>query len=62
MLEQEKNDWIDRQLQAGLTATYAAMLDFKRYKKTPVIVSRNGQVVEVNPDKMPPAAQPEVGH
>jgi hypothetical protein len=62
MTEQEKNDWIDRQLQVGLTAAYAAMLEFKRYKKTPVIVSRNGQIEEVHPDKMPPAVQPEAKH
>ncbi|SMB97149.1 hypothetical protein SAMN00120144_0304 [Hymenobacter roseosalivarius DSM 11622] len=57
MTDQEKSDWVDRQLQAGLVAAYAAMLNFKRYKKTPVIVSRNGQILEVHPDKMPPATQ-----
>jgi hypothetical protein len=31
------------------------MLAFKRYKKTPVIISRNGQVLAVSPDDMPPA-------
>lgn len=61
MTKQEQTDWNREQLRKGLAAAYAAMLDFKRYKKTPVIVSRDGQVVEVHPDKMPPAAQPEGG-
>ena len=34
---------------------YEAMLAFKRYKKTPVIISRNGQVFAVSPDDMRPA-------
>lgn len=59
MTNQEQNEWIDRQLQAGLIAAYAAMLDFKRYKKTLVIVSRNGQILAVHPDDMPPVPQAE---
>jgi hypothetical protein len=33
------------------------MLAFKRYKQTPVVIVRDGQVVEVSPDGLPPAAQ-----
>ena len=58
MTDQEQSAWIDRQLQAGLRVAYTNMLAFKRYKQTPVIVSRNGKILEVHPDDMPPIEQP----
>ena len=42
-----------QQVQLGLVATYNAMLAFKKYKQSPVIVSRNGKVVAVAPEDMP---------
>ena len=54
MTNQEQANWTRKQVRKGLIAAYAAMLDFKRYKKTPVIVSRNGQILAVHPDDMPP--------
>ncbi|GAA4375706.1 hypothetical protein [Hymenobacter koreensis] len=55
MTNEEQAAHISRQLEKGLVAAYEAMLAFKRYKKTPVIISRNGQVLAVSPDEMPPA-------
>ena len=42
-----------QQVQLGLVATYNAMLAFKKYKQSPVIVSRDGKVVAVAPEDMP---------
>lgn len=41
-------------LQLGLAEAYRAMLAFKKYKQSPVIISRGGQVVAVPPEEMPP--------
>jgi len=44
-------------VQQGLAEAYRAMLAFKKYKQSPVIVSRNGQIVAVPPEDMPPAVR-----
>ncbi|MDB5236710.1 MAG: hypothetical protein JWR44_3703 [Hymenobacter sp.] len=53
MSKKEQAAHINQQLQLGLVATYNAMLAFKKYKQSPVIVSRNGKVVAVAPEDMP---------
>ena len=61
MSEQEKEAQDTRfkqQLRVGLALTYNAMLAFKKYKQSPVIVSRDGQIVAVPPEDMPPAPLP----
>ena len=45
-----------QQIQEGLDSAYENMLAFKRYKQTPVVIVRNGQVVAVSPDELPAAA------
>lgn len=45
------------QLRKGLLIASENMLAFKRYKKTPVITVRDGRVVAVVPDELPPIAQ-----
>lgn len=47
---------ISQQIDQGLHKAYEAMLAFKRYKHTPVIIVRDGKVVAVAPDELPPAA------
>ncbi len=54
MTKQEQAAYISQQLQVGLDAVYEAMLAFKRYKQTPVVVVRDGKVVHVAPEDMPP--------
>ncbi|WP_210520560.1 hypothetical protein [Hymenobacter terricola] len=44
-----------QQVQLGLVATYNAMLAFKKYKNSPVIISRDGKILAVPADEMPPA-------
>ena len=58
MSKQEKeaeDTHFNQQLRVGLAMTYNAMLAFKKYKQSPVIVSRDGEIVAVRPEDMPPA-------
>ena len=48
-----------KQVQLGMLSVYNAMLAFKKYKQSPVIVSRNGQIVAVRPEDMPVAMPAE---
>ncbi|GAO29494.1 hypothetical protein [Geofilum rubicundum] len=36
----------------GLEKAYKKLVEFKKYKKTPIIVSKDGRVVEINPNKI----------
>ena len=36
----------------GLERAYIKLIEFKKYKKTPIIVSKDGKVVEINPDSI----------
>jgi hypothetical protein len=36
----------------GLEKAYKKLIEFKKYKKTPIIVSKDGKVVEINPDQI----------
>ncbi|GAA4357540.1 hypothetical protein GCM10023185_22340 [Hymenobacter saemangeumensis] len=56
MSKKEQAAYINQQLKIGLVAAYNNMLAFKKYRQSPVIVSRNGKVVAVAPEDMPPAA------
>ena len=38
----------------GLDATYEKMVRFKRYKKSPIIVSKGGKIVKLDPFKVKP--------
>jgi len=38
----------------GLEKSFQKLIEFKKYKKTPLIISRNGQILEVDPNKIGP--------
>lgn len=38
----------------GLEKAYQKMVEFKKYKKSPLVVSRNGKIVEIPYDEIPP--------
>lgn len=38
----------------GLEKAYQKLIEFKKYKKTPIIVFRDGKVVEINPESIAP--------
>ena len=41
----------------GLELAYQRLVEYKKYKKTPLIVSRKGKVVEIAPEKILPAIE-----
>ena len=55
MSKPEQAAHIHQQLQIGLVATCNALLAFKKHKQSPVIVSRDGRIVAIAPEEMPPA-------
>ena len=58
MSKQEKeaqDTHFNQQLRVGLALAYHAMLAFKQYKQRPVIVSRDGRILALPPEDMPPA-------
>jgi hypothetical protein len=38
----------------GLELAYERMIEFKKYKKTPLVISKDGKVVEIDPNDAPP--------
>ena len=41
----------------GLEKAYEKLVEFKRYKKSPLIVSRNGEIIEISPEDIPPTTR-----
>ena len=36
----------------GLEIAYKKLIEFKKYKKTPIIVLKEGKIVEISPEKI----------
>lgn len=36
----------------GLEKAYKKLIEFKKYKKTPIIVSKDGKIIEISPEKI----------
>lgn len=48
---------IDKQTQnilTGLEKSYQKLVEFKKYKKSPLIVEKDGVILEIEPDKILP--------
>lgn len=41
----------------GLELAYEKMVEFKRYKKTPLVISKNGVIIEIPPEEIPPTTK-----
>ena len=41
----------------GLELAYERMVEFKRYKKTPLVISKNGVIIEIPPEEIPPTTK-----
>lgn len=39
----------------GLEKAYKKLIEYKKYKKSPLITSRDGKIIEIAPDKILPA-------
>jgi hypothetical protein len=57
MSKEEQINHIHQQVCKGLLVASENMLAFKRYKQTPVVIVREGQVVEVSPNQLQPTKQ-----
>lgn len=38
----------------GLELTYKKLIEFKKSKNSPLVISRNGKVIELDPNNAPP--------
>lgn len=38
----------------GLEKSYQKLVEFKRYKNSPLVVAKDGVIVEIQPDKIQP--------
>ena len=36
----------------GLEKSYKKLIEFKKYKKTPIIISKEGKIIEISPEKI----------
>lgn len=43
----------------GLEESYKKMVEFKKYKKTPLVISQNGQLIEIPYQDIPPTTKYE---
>jgi hypothetical protein len=39
-------------IKEGLEKAYKKLIEFKKYKNSPIIISKDGKVVEISPDKI----------
>ncbi|SKC14353.1 hypothetical protein [Alkalitalea saponilacus] len=44
-------DNIER-IKEGLEKAYKKLIEFKKYKKTPIIISKEGKIIEVSPENI----------
>lgn len=54
--EKEYREFNDK-LIAGLEKAYEKLVEYKRYKKSPLIISKNGEVVEIPHEEIPPTTK-----
>ena len=50
-----------QQILKGLEKSYQNLVEYKKYKNTPLIVSKNGKVIEIKPEDLEPTTQYIVG-
>lgn len=48
---------LGKKLRKGLEKSYEKMVEFKKYKKTPLVVSQNGKIVEIPYQDIPATAK-----
>lgn len=41
----------------GLERSYQRLVEFKRYKKSPLIIEKNGEIIEIAPEDIPTKAR-----
>lgn len=53
MKTNKKFQELENEISKGLKEAYKKMIHFKKYKNTPVIVSKNGKIIEMNAADIP---------
>jgi len=54
METKEELQELEEKVSIGLKEAYRKMVIFKKQKNSPMIVSRNGKVIEIQPENIPP--------
>ena len=52
MSDKEKLQDLEDKVVKGLEEAYRKMVIFKKQQNSPIIVSKNGKVIEIDPDKI----------
>ena len=50
-IKEELSD-LEAKVSKGLKIAHKKMIAFKKYKKTPIVISHNGKIIEVQPKDM----------
>ena len=50
-IKKELSD-LEAKVTKGLKIAHTKMIEFKKFKKTPIVISQNGKVIEVTPEEM----------
>ena len=58
--DERVDDWV-YDLLRGLEKAYEEMVKFKKYKGTCLVVTKNGKIVRIPPDEIPPTAEYRIG-
>ena len=45
---------LEDKIAMGLEEAYRKMVEFKKHKNSPIVVSKNGEVIEIEPDNIKP--------
>jgi hypothetical protein len=59
MENKKQESELSKKVFKGLEKAYEKMVEFKKYKKTPLVISQNGQLIEIPYQDIPPTAKYE---
>ena len=51
-MEKDELTELKEQIEQGLKISFEKLIAFKKYKKTPFIFSRNGEIIEISADEV----------
>jgi sulfur carrier protein ThiS len=62
MKNENKIDELTQKILRGLEESYEKLVAFKKYKNSPLIVEKNGAIVEIKPDEIQPKTRYSTSH
>jgi len=57
MATKSKMSELEAKVSKGLKGAYKKMVEFKKYKGTPIVISRNGKIIEIQPEDILPTTK-----